>query len=129
MIRSWGDSWFIRWVDPCFFKRALHKKWSFPWRISSVNMTKSAVTFTEETLNGKIHLLWSAIWMNSATNIFLWVFCFTTIWNNIEAARDIKCCQKQLERKFCWFQKVGSNFTTVASKSQMVNSCIKNVEK
>ena len=35
----------------------LHKKWSFPLRISSVNVTKSAgnlVTFTEEILNGKL---------------------------------------------------------------------------
>ena len=40
----------------------LHKNLSFPLRISSVNMTKSAVfcdlvTFTEEILNGKLHLL------------------------------------------------------------------------
>ena len=36
---------------------SLHKKWSFPLRISSVNVTKSAVlcTFTEEILNGKLH--------------------------------------------------------------------------
>ena len=35
---------------------ALHKKWSFPLRISSVNETKTAdlVTFTEEILNGKL---------------------------------------------------------------------------
>ena len=39
------------------------KKWSFPLRISSVNVTKSAVlvSFTEETLNGKLHFLCSAI--------------------------------------------------------------------
>ena len=40
----------------------LHKNLSFPLRISSVNMTKSTVfcdlvTFTEEILNGKLHLL------------------------------------------------------------------------
>ena len=39
---------------------SLHKKWSFPLRISSVNATKSAgnwdlVTFTEEIHNGKLH--------------------------------------------------------------------------
>ena len=33
-------------------KRALHKKWSFPLRISSLNVTKDFVTFTEEILNG-----------------------------------------------------------------------------
>ena len=41
---------------------ALHKKWSFPLRISSVNVTKSQetadlVTFTEEILDGKVHFL------------------------------------------------------------------------
>ena len=40
----------------------LHKKWSFPWKLSSVNVTKSVwpvnvVTFNEEILNGKIHFL------------------------------------------------------------------------
>ena len=33
---------------------SLHKNWSFPLGISSVNETKSAV-FTEEILNGKLH--------------------------------------------------------------------------
>ena len=40
----------------------LHKKWSFPLRISSVIVIKfpaDMVTFTEETLNGKLHFLWS----------------------------------------------------------------------
>ena len=42
----------------------LHKKWSFPLRISSVNMTKlhfpaDLVTLTEEILNGKLHFLCS----------------------------------------------------------------------
>ena len=44
-------------------KLTLHKKWSFPWRISSVNVIKSAgnlVTFTDEILNGKLHFLCSA---------------------------------------------------------------------
>ena len=44
---------------------ALHKKWSFPWRISSVNVTKSAgdcglVTFIEKTFHEKFHFLYSA---------------------------------------------------------------------
>ena len=43
---------------------SLHKKWGFPFRISSVNVTKSVrtadlVTFTEEILNGKPHFLCS----------------------------------------------------------------------
>ena len=44
-----------------FYCISLRKKWSFPLRISSVNVTKSAtanlVTFTEEILNGKLHFL------------------------------------------------------------------------
>ena len=36
----------------------LHKKWSFPLRISSVNA--DLVTFTEEILNGKLYFLCSA---------------------------------------------------------------------
>ena len=42
----------------------LHKKWSFPIRTSSVNMSKSTVRtdlVTEETLNGKLHFLCSDI--------------------------------------------------------------------
>ena len=40
----------------------LHKKWSFPLKISSVNVTKSAVScgfghITEEILNEKLHFL------------------------------------------------------------------------
>ena len=60
--RYWKTSFFVEFV---FFKLckhrmvALHKKWSFPLRISSVNVTKSATTdlptFTEETLIGKLH--------------------------------------------------------------------------
>ena len=42
------------------FRASLHKKWSFPLTISSINVAKSAVscglvTFTEETLDGKLH--------------------------------------------------------------------------
>ena len=41
----------------------LHKRWDFPWRIFSVNVTKSAVscglvTFTEEIQNRKRHFFW-----------------------------------------------------------------------
>ena len=46
-------------------KSALYKKRSFPLRISSVNVTKSAgnwdlVTFTEEILSGILYFLCSA---------------------------------------------------------------------
>ena len=38
-----------------YWQLTLHKKWSFPLRISSVNL----VTFTEEILDGKLHFLCS----------------------------------------------------------------------
>ena len=46
--------------------QALHKKWNFPVRISSVmwsNQQETAclVTFTEEILKGKLHFLWSEV--------------------------------------------------------------------
>ena len=46
-------SWF------CRVSFASHKKWNLPWRISSVNETKSSgnCEFTEEILNGKLHFL------------------------------------------------------------------------
>ena len=46
-----------RWL----YIRTRHKKWSFPFRISSVNVIKSAdlVTFTKAILNGKLHFLCS----------------------------------------------------------------------
>ena len=44
----------------------LHKKWNFPFRISSVNVTNSTVTcgighFPEEILYGKLHFLCNGI--------------------------------------------------------------------
>ena len=63
--------------SPDYHQYSLHKKWSFPLRISSVNVTKSAeespnstketadlVTLTEEILNGKLHFLCSDIYFN-----------------------------------------------------------------
>ena len=38
-------------------QNTLHKKWSFPLRISSVIVTKSTVTVTEEIFTGKLHFL------------------------------------------------------------------------
>ena len=53
----------------------LHKKWSFPLRIFSVNLTKSAgsadfVTFTEAIRNGKLHSLCS-VWIFAIAGITL----------------------------------------------------------
>ena len=52
----------------------LHKKWSLPLRISSVNVTKSAetcgfVTFSEEILNGKLYFLCSEKLSNSVETV------------------------------------------------------------
>ena len=49
----------------------LHKQWSFPLRISSVNADESAVpvdfvTFTEGIVNGKLHFLCSAVRQSKA---------------------------------------------------------------
>ena len=45
----------------------LHKKWILSLRISSVNVTKSAVTFTEKILDGKLHFLSSESRENEVT--------------------------------------------------------------
>ena len=54
----------------------LHKKLSFPFRISSVNVTKSAVSFgsTEEILNGKFHFLCSVPYVVHTTKPFVFGF-------------------------------------------------------
>ena len=58
------NNWLITGKFVFFLKMTLHKKWSFPFRISSVNVnnpqeTADLVTFTEEILNGKLHFLCS----------------------------------------------------------------------
>ena len=57
VLQSWIISTFLK-VLPNLFKvkQSLHKKWSFPLKSSSVNVTKSPftadlVTFTEEIFN------------------------------------------------------------------------------
>ena len=44
----------------------LHKRWSFPLKISSVNL----VIFTEEILNGKLHFLYSAMVIGVLFHLF-----------------------------------------------------------
>ena len=52
--------------SPILSHQPLHKKCSFPLRISSVNVTKSAgVTFTEEILKGKLRFLSSSFFLTS----------------------------------------------------------------
>ena len=57
----WG---FFYCFTSAIFKASLRKKWSFPLKISSVNVTNSlfpaeSVIFTEEILNEKLHFLFS----------------------------------------------------------------------
>ena len=55
-------------------KHSLHKKWSFPLRISSVNVTTAdLVWFTEEILNGKLHFLCSDY--NLESGLYCHHFC------------------------------------------------------
>ena len=46
------------WYDILYTHNAAKKK-SFPLRISSVNVTKSAISFIKEILNEKLHFLCS----------------------------------------------------------------------
>ena len=67
-----------------FSQYSLHKKWSLPLRISSVNVTKSAgncgfSTFTEEILNGKLQFLCSDRCVPNQEDIFLPVKIFSGI--------------------------------------------------
>ena len=81
----------------------LHKKWTFPLRISLVNVTKSAVscdlvTFTGEILNGKllilcsdlriylveITMLWTKIYQYSLNAVF--IFFFGWIWGDLNVS-------------------------------------------
>ena len=55
------------WIFSYYFLISLYKKRSFPLRISSANVTKSAascdlVTFTEDILNRKLRFLCSVNW-------------------------------------------------------------------
>ena len=57
-----------------YFPNSLHKKWSFPLRIVSVNVIKSQetpdlVTFIEEILNGKLNFLHSEFFLKRITKI------------------------------------------------------------
>ena len=48
----------VNYVNRNWKPTILHKKWSFPLRVSSVNVIPAyLVTFTEEILNGKLHFL------------------------------------------------------------------------
>ena len=52
-----GDWWHFFMISNC----SLHKKWIFPSRISSVNVTKSAISW-------KLYLLCNVLWLISVRN-------------------------------------------------------------
>ena len=54
---------------------APHKIWNFSLRVSSVNVTKSAVSCGEEMLNGKLHFLWSTGYRRNNEKILWKVAC------------------------------------------------------
>ena len=80
---------------------ALHKKWSFPLRISSVNVPSTQfpadlVTFTEEMFNGKLHFLCSV----SSNSLKVSVLCdmnsqksfyYSFIWKELLENVSIVC--------------------------------------
>ena len=69
----------------------LHKKWSFPFKISSVNVARSTVsygfTFTEEIFNGKRHFLSSVFWP-FWQSIMMMMNCFVYGWRMKESGQN-----------------------------------------
>ena len=68
-----------------------------------------------------IYIFWSwiVIWMDSATNIFLWMSYFTTILSQIRGCWCyVKYNRKQLEWKFCWFHRLAGG------KNRFGRSCL-----
>ena len=106
-VRSlWYDSWLT-----------LHKKWSFPLRISSVH--EDLVTFTKEILNGKLHFVCSVSLLFVFLGCFIYAFWVTCETFSIDASYSKSVIY--LESKFSYlklsivtlinflFYKVGSS--------------------
>ena len=89
---------------------SLNKKWSFPLRISSVNVTKSAVscrfTFTEDIFNGKLHFLCSVFWPFWQSIMMMMMNCFVYGWRMKESGQNCKISSRE---HFC-----------ISHKSQML---------
>ena len=69
----------------------MYIKWSFPLRISSVNVVAFLVAFTEETINAKLYFLCSVIknvWSHIRRNYRGWLISFfrekikKDVWNS-----------------------------------------------
>ena len=69
--------------------KTLYKKWSFPWRISSVNVTKSVFGhFSRSTELWLEHLelhdkLYSSRWTIYSNNLDLYVICFDLLFVSV----------------------------------------------
>ena len=62
---------------------ALHQKWSFPLRISSVNVTKSAGNWNGKIFNGKFHFLWMMVQVKSSKNFWIHsCISIQLVWSN-----------------------------------------------
>ena len=86
-----------------FFILSLHKQWSFLLRISSVNVTKSAVfcgfgadlvTFTEEILNRKLYFLCS-VWYRQVRWDCLSLDC------HLASLKYFGICNTFMMKRFC----------------------------
>ena len=88
LLRCLRESWLYLWVWNCLI--ALHKKWSFPSGISSVNVTKPAdlVTCTEKIRNGNI-------FSKCETNISVGGFVVTLLFNTRKQEKKSKNKRKK----------------------------------
>ena len=71
-----------------------------------VHITANCVYFSLNVLKFELHYEWTAPRRFFCGYRILQLFC-----HNVEGAHDIKCSQKYLELKFCWFLRLGYNFT------------------
>ena len=92
-------------------KHSLYRKWSFPLKISWINVTKSAgtadlVTFIEEILNQKLHFLCSDLlaevyWENNKRPLPLMLINYHPIkfrysyWKEVPGFLFAEICRKQ----------------------------------
>ena len=82
---KWGLNWDRSNLLSVPLPNKLQKKWSFPLRISSVNLA-DLVTFTEEIRNRKLHFLWSVGYSLQIILIYCGIvtnFKMRQIWHNI----------------------------------------------
>ena len=71
-----------------------------------VHITANCVYFSLNVLKFELQYEWTPPRKIFCGYRILQLFC-----HNVEGAHDIKCSQKYLELKFCWFLRLGYNFT------------------